>query len=168
MLCLKQNSKIQFHLTLGITANKLWQVNAARSRRQRGLLNVINKQSRSSRVFQTKTIYLETGDARGGLQHIMARHGGDFQRKFGATGSRDVSKTIHDIITQGDWCTYGYQQNNSRGGFTVCYQINERSYLQVVVSSNGFIVTAYPRRRANISDWDYKKKGKKEKRRMSE
>ena len=91
----------------------------------------------------------------------MERHGGDFLRKFGVNGKQAVADKIRDIILQGDWCTYGFQQNTSRGGFTICYQINEKSYLQVVVSNNGFIVTAYPRRKVNDSDWDYKKKAKK-------
>ena len=161
MLYLKRNSKSRFYLTLSITAERYWEVNAQTTSRQEGLLNVINRKSSSSTVYQTKTIYLEEGDSRGGLQHIMDGHAGDFERRFGATGKQAVADKIRDIILQGDWCTYGFQQNTSRGGFTMCYQINERNYLQVVVSNNGFIVTAYPRRKVKDSDWDYKKKGKK-------
>ena len=148
------------HLTLGITAedHEYWRINTQTTSKQKGLLNVINRESRSSDIYRTKEIYLAEGDLSGGLQHIMERHGGDFLRKFGANGKQAVADKIRDIILQGDWCTYGFQQNTSRGGFTICYQINERSYLQVVVSNNGFIVTAYPRRKVNDSDWDYKKK----------
>ena len=150
-------------MTLGITAHRYFEVNAQTARRQEGLLNVINKESSTSPVYQTKTIYLEEGDSRKGLQHIMDGHAGDFQRKFQANDKTAVAKAIKDTILMGDWCTYGYKQS-SRGGFTICYQINEKNYLQVTVSSQGFIVTAYPRSKVKEKEWDYKKKkGKKEK-----
>ena len=93
----------------------------------------------------------------------MDRHAGDFEKKFKAKDKAAVAKAIKDTILFGDYCTYGYKQS-SRGGFTICYQINEKNYLQVTVSSEGFIVTAYPRSKVKEKEWDYKgKKGTKEK-----
>ena len=154
-------------MTLGITAHRYFEVNAQTASRQEGLLNVINKESSTSAVNQTKKIYLDEGDSRKGLQHIMNGHAGDFQRKFQANDKAAVAKAIKDTILLGDWCTYGYKQS-SRGGFTICYQINERNYLQVTVSSSGSIVTAYPRSKVKEKEWGHKKKKrKKEKRRMN-
>ena len=161
MLYPKRNSKGGFYLTLGITAVKYWEVNAETTGGQSMLLNTIEREPSTSTVKQTKTIYLEDGDTTSGLEHIMARHGGDFERKFGAVGKQAVADKIHEIILEGDSCTYGFQQNTSLGGFSVCYKIDKKSYLQVVVSNSGFIVTAYPRRKAKQSDWDYRKKKRK-------
>lgn len=131
---------------------------------QEGLLNVINKQDSDSEVYSSKTIFLEEGDSRGGLVHIMERHANDFQNKLGTSGKQAVANKIHEIVSLGDFCTYGYQED-SRGGFSLCYQINESLYLIVVVSDKGFIVSSYPRNRAG-SSWNYKKK--KEKKEKSE
>ena len=148
-------------MTLGITAKQYWEVNAQTASGQDMLLNTINKEPSTTTVYQTKTIYLEDGDTSSGLKHIMERHGGDFQRKYGITGDEAVAEKIESIILQGDSCTFGFQKKGS-SGFNVCYQIDTKSYLQVVVSDSGFIVTAYPRSKAKQSDWGYgKKKGKK-------
>ena len=129
---------------------------------QEGLLNVINKQDSDSEVYSSKTIFLEEGDSRGGLVHIMERHANDFQNKLGTSGKQAVSNKIHEIVSLGDFCTYGYQED-SRGGFSLCYQINESLYLIVVVSDKGFIVSSYPKDKVG-SNWNYKeKKGKKKK-----
>ena len=149
-------------MTLGITAHKYWEVNAQTASGQEKLLSTINKQSTTSTVYETKTIYLEDGDTTSGLEHIMASHGGDLERKFGVTGKQAVADYIHSIVLQGDTCTFGFQEN-STSGFNVCYEIGRKSYLQMIVSDSGFIVTAYPRRKAKQSDWGYrKKKGNKE------
>ena len=137
-------------------------MDADSERNQEGLLNVINKQDSDTEVYSSKTIFLEEGDSRGGLVHIMERHENDFENKFGVRGKQGISNKIHNIILQGDFCTYGYQED-PRGGFSLCYQINESLYLIVVVSDKGFIVSSYPKDKAG-SSWNYKeKKGKKEK-----
>lgn len=92
----------------------------------------------------------------------MERHERDFERKLGVTGKQAVADKIESIVKYGDWCTYGFQ-SDSRGGFTLCYQINEKLYLLVVVSDKGFIVSSYPKDKLT-GNWDYKeKKRKKEK-----
>lgn len=129
---------------------------------QEGLLNVINKQDEDTEVYSSKQIFLDEGDSRGGLVHIMERHADDFQNKLQASGKQAVAQKIHEIVLLGDFCTYGYQED-PRGGFSLCYQVNEGVYLIVVVSNKGFIVSSYPKDKAG-SNWNYKeKKGKKEK-----
>lgn len=65
-------------MTLCITAHRYFEVNAQTASRQEGLLNVINKESPTSAIYQTKKMYLDEGDSRKGLQHIMDGHEGDF------------------------------------------------------------------------------------------
>ena len=146
-------------MALGITAHKYWEVNAQHG--QQKLLSTINKLPNTSAVYQTKTIYLEDGDRTSGLDHIMESHGGDFERKFNVTGKQAVADYIHSIVLQGDSCTFGFQAN-SRSGLNVCYETvdskGKKGYIQMVISDSGFIVTAYPRRKARQSDWDYRKK----------
>ena len=135
-------------------------MDASSESNQEGLLNVINKQKSNTEVYSSKTIFLEEGDSRGGLVHIMQGHGNDFQTKLGAVGEQAVADKIHSIVLKGDFCTYGFQED-PRGGFSLCYQINESLYLIVVVSNKGFIVSSYPKDKAS-SSWNYKeKKGKK-------
>lgn len=137
-------------------------MDAERDRNQRGLLNVINEQDENTEVYLSKQIFLDEGDSRGGLVHIMEGHADDFNNLLEANGKQAVAAKIQEIVLQGDFCTYGYQED-SRGGFSLCYQVNERVYLIVVVSDKGFIVSSYPKRKAG-SNWNYKeKKGKKEK-----
>ena len=145
-------------MTLGITVKRHWEVNAGSASRQGKLLSTISRQPATSTVYRTKTIYLE--DA--GLRHIMNQHRGDFERKFNAKGENAVANFKHNTVTRGDTCTFGFQSNPS-GGFDVCYKIDNRSYLQLVVSDSGYIVTAHPRRKAKQSDWVSRKiKEKKE------
>ena len=112
-------------------------------------------------MYRDKKIYLEEGDSRGGLVHIIERHERDFERKLGVTGKQAVADKIESIVKYGDWCTYGFQ-SDSRGGFTLCYQINEKLYLLVVVSDKGFIVSSYPKDKLT-GNWDYKKKKERKK-----
>ena len=142
---------------LSITAIKYWELEASKFSNQEGLLNLINQEEHSTELYRTKTIYLEEGDSRGGLEHIMQRHENDFTSKLGISGKQEVAKKIYKIVKMGDWCTHGYQKD-SRGGFSLCYQINERLYLIMVVSNKGFIVTAYPRPKVKNKDWDWKEK----------
>ena len=148
-------------MALGITAHVYWEVNAQTAHGQEKLLSTINKLPNTSPVYQTKKIYLEDGDTTSGLDHIMASHGGDFERKFDVTGKHAVADYIHSIVLQGDSCTFGFQAN-SRSGLNVCYETvdskGKKSYIQMVISDSGYIVTAYPRRKARQSDWDYRKK----------
>ena len=148
-------------MALGITAHVYWEVNAQTAHGQEKLLSTINKLPNTSPVYQTKKIYLEDGDTTSGLDHIMASHGGDFERKFDVTGKQAVADYIHSIVLQGDSCTFGFQAN-SRSGLNVCYETvdskGKKSYIQMVISDSGYIVTAYPRRKARQSDWDYRKK----------
>ena len=136
-------------------------MNAQTAHGQEKLLSTINKLPNTSPVYQTKKIYLEDGDTTSGLDHIMASHGGDFERKFDVTGKQAVADYIHSIVLQGDSCTFGFQAN-SRSGLNVYYETvdskGKKSYIQMVISDSGYIVTAYPRRKARQSDWDYRKK----------
>ena len=86
-----------------------------------------------------RIVFLEQGTAESGLQHIMLGHADDFAR-VGVTGETRVSKLIIDTLkTQTPVRTLA-------GGaqvFKVVINGVDRG-LQIVVGSNGYVVTAFP------------------------
>ena len=115
-------------------------------------------------MYKEKKIYLEDGDARGGLEHIMQNHEHDFERKLGVGGNQAVADKIKSWLKYGDWCAYGFQKD-SRGDFTLAYEMDEKLYLLVVVSDKGFIVSSYPKTKLS-GNWEFvvKKERKKQRR----
>ena len=82
-------------------------------------------------------------------------------RQIGRQIDRQIDRQINRYVLQGDSCTFGFQAN-SRSGLNVYYETvdskGKKGYIQMVISDSGFIVTAYPRRKARQSDWGYRKK----------
>jgi YD repeat-containing protein len=93
---------------------------------------------RSSSTGQV--IFLETGNARAGLQHIVDRHGSDFAR-IGVSETQ-IPEVVMRAATEGK--LIGYQgADQGRGIYEILlHQQNQR--VAVTVSSNGFIVGANP------------------------
>ena len=91
----------------------------------------------------------------------MQNHGHDFERKLGVSGNQAVADKIKSWVKYGDWCDYGFQKD-SRGDFTLAYEMDANLYLLVVVSDKGFIVSSYTK--TKLSEiWEFVvKKGKKE------
>jgi hypothetical protein len=85
-----------------------------------------------------KIVWLEKGNAKAGLEHIMTRHGSQFS-KLGVTGEEKVSRLIMDTLhTKAPVRTVKDGQV-----FKVLMGGTERE-MNIVVGNNGFIVTAYP------------------------
>lgn len=82
--------------------------------------------------------WLETGNSRAGLQHIMERHSQDFSR-WGLTSEDKVGKFIMDTVQKGGGTSL-------EGGGTIYNVVvnGVSKQLMVVSGSNGFIVTAHP------------------------
>ena len=124
-------------------------VDTQESPRLEELLDVINQQNHGTKVFRTKKIYLEYGNRRKGLHHIMIRHARDFQKmlkKADKLRNIDVAKIIKKTILDGNRCTYGYT-TDGRDGFSFRCRFNLNGYVFVMVSSTGSVVTAYPKSR---------------------
>jgi len=93
---------------------------------------------RSSSTGQV--IFLETGNARAGLQHIVDRHGADFA-KIGVPEAQ-IPEVVMRAASEGK--LVGYQgAGQGRGIYEILlHQQNQR--IAVTVGNNGFIVGANP------------------------
>lgn len=81
--------------------------------------------------------FLETGDARSGLQHILERHTADFANRGITQG--EIGSAVFDAVTKG-------RLVSSQGARPI-YEVIIRGQAQrmtVIVGDNGYIVTAYP------------------------
>lgn len=106
-----------------------------------------------SLVASSKTLFLETGSSKAGLTHIWKRHGGDFKKLLNVDSADQLQKYLYKIMSQGEHYIWAYQLTN-HGGLEIVYIINENLYLHVAIGSNGFIVTAYPSTKNNMSYYD--------------
>lgn len=87
-----------------------------------------------------KVIFLETGNAKAGLQHIIEEHAKDFEN-IGITTDK-IPEVVMDAVTNGK--LVGYQ---GRGIGRPIYELNINGIEQriaITVSENGFIVGANP------------------------
>ncbi|MBA4492902.1 hypothetical protein ACFO25_08565 [Paenactinomyces guangxiensis] len=90
-----------------------------------------------TRTPSGKITWLETGNSKAGLQHIMERHSKEFS-SWGLNNQDEVANLILETVTTKN----GVQQ----GGATI-YDVvvgGKPRKLKVVISENGFIVTAHP------------------------
>lgn len=99
-------------------------------------------------VFITKDqtgqiVWLETGNASTGLQHIVARHAKDFEEKHGVAQSQ-ISDHLNKVFNSGKIEYNRITNRNGRMGYERLYSYNGKYYLQTGVETNGYIVSAYP------------------------
>lgn len=87
-----------------------------------------------------QVVFLESGNARAGLQHIIEQHGADFA-KIGVPET-DIPSVVMRAVTEGK--VVGYQgRDQGRAIYEILlHQQNQR--IAVSVSNNGFIVGANP------------------------
>eukprot|EP00475_Leptophrys_vorax_P028258 TRINITY_DN4081_c0_g1_i1.p1 TRINITY_DN4081_c0_g1~~TRINITY_DN4081_c0_g1_i1.p1 ORF type:complete len:120 (-),score=27.97 TRINITY_DN4081_c0_g1_i1:476-835(-) len=105
------------------------------------------------RVVNSDDVYLDQGDAKSGLTHIVEKHAQDFERRFGVTSGK-ISEFLYTQLQGGEYKTYGYEKKDS--SLAVYFQIQEQSFLFVVFNvDTGRIITAMPgdKNQANKSDF---------------
>lgn len=88
-----------------------------------------------------KVTWLEKGNQNAGLTHIVLRHIGDWRNAFGLTDGNAIAEVIKTTLLQET--PIGTDKN------AVLYNItaNGRSHIVTIVTgSNGYIITAFPRR----------------------
>jgi len=91
-----------------------------------------------TRSIAGRIIWLESGGATAGLTHIMARHGTQFAQ-WGLRSAQQVSDLLLRVVgTQAPVSVAGDAQD-----FVVMIDGVERM-VRIVISSNGYIVTAHP------------------------
>lgn len=88
-------------------------------------------------------VWLETGNASSGLQHIVTRHAKDFEAKHGITKSQ-ISDHLNNVFSSGKVEYNRITNRNGRTGYERLYSYNGKYYLQTGVGTNGYIVSAYP------------------------
>ena len=108
-------------------------------------------------VFITKdatgqTVWLETGNALAGLQHILdgdgrtSGHAADFERAFGVTREA-IPGYLQKVVTDGIVVSNELKKIGSREGYERIYYYEGNHYVITGVGTNGFIISAYPKRR---------------------
>lgn len=108
-------------------------------------------------VFITKDktgqiVWLETGNELAGLQHILdgngrtPGHATDFERAFGATREA-IPDYLHKVITDGIVVSNELKKVGSREGYERIYYYEGNHYVITGIGTNGFIISAYPKRR---------------------
>ena len=87
-----------------------------------------------------KLIFLEKGNEKAGLTHIIDRHAEDFERI--GVKIEDIAHVIFEAATKG--ISLGHQGTKlTREIFQITYN-DEHKNIAITISSNGFIVGANP------------------------
>lgn len=105
-------------------------------------------------VFITKdatgqTVWLETGNASAGLEHILngdgrtQGHAGDFERAFGIS-RENIPAFLHKVVSEGTVVSNEIKIKNGREGYERVYYYDGKHYVLSGLGTNGFIVSAYP------------------------
>ena len=89
---------------------------------------------------ETHMINLGEGNSDAGLKHIHNSHAGNFKRLEGADGKEEISKFIKDIMKEN---VPDKVVSSGHGLIRVIYR-SKYSYLTLILSGSGFIITAYP------------------------
>lgn len=97
-------------------------------------------------VFITKDatgqiVWLEKGNEKAGLTHIINRHLDDFSNAIGLT-EESLPQFLEDVVSKGT--VVSNIMANIGTGYTRVYDYDGSYYTVTGVGTNGFIVTAYP------------------------
>ena len=108
-------------------------------------------------IFITKDktgqlIWLEAGDACKGLKHILYGNGTskghyeDFKKAFGL-GAKQVGEYLRKVITYGNVVKSRIKKIGKRFGYEKIYNYKGNYYVVAGIGTNGFIVSAYPKKK---------------------
>ena len=114
------------------------------------------KFSKKDMVFVTKdktgqVVWLEKGTLSAGQKHILdgdgksPGHAEDFQRAFGISRS-EIPAHIEKVITNGTVVDNKLKPIRNRMGYERTYYYNGEYYVVTGIGTNGYIVSAYPKR----------------------
>lgn len=88
-------------------------------------------------------MWLEKGNSKAGLKHIITRHAADFKRKFGID-EESIDKKLYDIVKTGTVISQKTRKIRGRESYEKTYKYQGAYYVLLAVGNNGFIVSAYP------------------------
>lgn len=98
-----------------------------------------------------QTVWLESGNSNAGLKHILdgngmtKGHANDFRKAFGI--SRDeIPAYIEKVISNGKIINNHLKPIGRKMGYERTYYYNGNYYVVTGIGTNGYIVSAYPKR----------------------
>ena len=101
----------------------------------------------AARLENGNKIFLETGNANSGLQHIVANHGSQFFQIYGVN-SDQLGGFLHDVVAKGKLVTsFRYYDPLGREGYRSVYYWKGEHVVVYGISGNGYISTAFVRRK---------------------
>lgn len=96
-----------------------------------------------SRDSSGQLIWLEIGNDRSGLTHILARHSNDFADKHNISRN-NIKSHINSFIKNGKLEYFKVTQRNGRDCYERLYSKSGQYFLLTGVGLNGYLVSAYP------------------------
>jgi len=90
-----------------------------------------------------QVVWLEKGNEKAGLEHIINRHAADFKNKLGIS-KENIPSTLYDIVSTGQVVSNKIKIVNGRESFERVYKYQGSYYILAGIGSNGFLVSAYP------------------------
>ncbi len=97
----------------------------------------------AARLENGNKIFLETGNADSGLQHIVANHGKQFNQIYGIK-SGQLGGFLHDVVAKGKLVTsFRYEDPLGREGYRSVYYWKGGHVVVYGISGNGYIGTAF-------------------------
>lgn len=94
----------------------------------------------AARLENGHIIFLE----KGGLNHIIIRHGNDFQKAFGVN-SNQISNLLCETISKGKLVSSKLRYLDGVPFYSNKYYYNGKYSVVYGIADNGYIETAYPR-----------------------
>jgi hypothetical protein len=94
----------------------------------------------TTRTPDGKVVFLESGDSASGLQHILERHGSDFERA--GIPQSEVSSVVIKAVSEGK--IVGYQGSGTGRPIYETEVNGQTQRIAVTIGSNGYIVGANP------------------------
>ena len=89
-------------------------------------------------------VWLETGNKRAGLNHILARHADDFERAFNLP-KEHIVEYLEKVVRYGKVVSNKIVTKNGREGFEREYEYQGKHHVITGIGLNGFMVSAYPK-----------------------
>ena len=107
-------------------------------------------------IFTTKDktgqlIFLEKGNSSAGLQHILdgngdkEGHAEDFKRAVGIS-REEIPNYLHKVITHGTIIKEEVKTFGGKTGYERDYYYNGKYFVVTGIGTNGFLVSAYPKK----------------------
>lgn len=104
-----------------------------------------------TRDKSNQIVWLEKGNSAAGLEHIIngngqkPGHAKDFERAFGIS-KEQIPDYLSKVITHGTIIENKLVQKGNRNGFERIYYYEGKHYVVTGIGTNGFIVSAYPKK----------------------